>query len=73
MSRASLSTFDRRLEGLDFGTRNLHSFFWDGVTDYTKPQDGEKAGEEEEVRHEEFGSWLDNQELPPELQLQVEA
>jgi len=47
--------------------------YWDGVTDYTTVAgEEEKEKEEEERRHEEFGDWLESQEeLPPELQLQV--
>jgi hypothetical protein len=53
--------------------RPMEAMYWDGVTDYTKI-DGqeEKERQEEERRHEEFGNWLESQEeLPPELQLQV--
>eukprot|EP00980_Cylindrotheca_fusiformis_P012408 scaffold3046_cov105-Cylindrotheca_fusiformis.AAC.7 len=48
--------------------KKMEAFYWDGVTDYTQKEDD---GDEEE-RHEEFGKWLEEQEeLPPELQLQV--
>lgn len=52
---------------------NMEALYWDGVTDYTTiAGDDEKEKEEEERRHEEFGNWLESQEeLPPELQLQV--
>jgi len=51
----------------------MEAIYWDGVTDYTRVAgDEEKEKEEEEQRHEEFGDWLESQdELPPELQLQV--
>ena len=51
----------------------IEAIYWDGVTDYTKVAgDEQKEKEEEEKRHEEFGNWLESQdELPPELQLQV--
>mmetsp|Transcript_23105 Transcript_23105/g.54616 ORF Transcript_23105/g.54616 Transcript_23105/m.54616 type:complete len:577 (-) Transcript_23105:269-1999(-) len=51
----------------------IEAIYWDGVTDHTTVVgDEEKEREEEERRHEEFGSWLESQEeLPPELQLQV--
>lgn len=51
----------------------MEAIYWDGVTDYTTVAgDEEKEKEEEEQRHEEFGNWLESQEeLPPELQLQV--
>jgi hypothetical protein len=42
--------------------------YWDGVTDYTV----EEAEEVEEQRIEQFGDWIEEQELPDELQLQVE-
>jgi hypothetical protein len=67
------------VEAID-GTTNdatgstVEATYWDGVTDYTKA-DGEEERQrrEEERRHDEFGNWLDSQEqeLPPELQLQV--
>ncbi len=51
----------------------MEAIYWDGVTDYTRVAgDEEKEKEEEAQRHEEFGNWLESQdELPPELQLQV--
>lgn len=49
--------------------QKVEAIYWDGVTDYTQKE--EEEGDEEE-RHEEFGKWLEEQqELPPELQLQV--
>ena len=62
----------RKCEGLLFQSkRTLKSHFWDGVTDYTIA--AKRAAEKEDVnRIEKFGDWLDDQELPPELQLQVE-
>lgn len=51
----------------------MEAIYWDGITDYTTlGGEEEKEKEEEERRHEEFGDWLESQEeLPPELQLQV--
>ena len=51
----------------------MEAIYWDGVTDYTTVAgDEQEEKEEEERRHEEFGNWLESQEeLPPELQLQV--
>jgi hypothetical protein len=51
----------------------MDATYWDGVTDYTKAGgDEEKERQEEEERHDEFGNWLESQEdLPPELRLQV--
>jgi hypothetical protein len=55
----------------------MHVTYWDGVTDYATPtnQNSEQALKEEQERHEDFGAWLDDQaqELPPELQLQMEG
>jgi HIV Tat-specific factor 1 len=51
--------------------RKIEAKFWDGVTDYTVV-DEEKEKIEGEIRREEFGSWLEQQELPEELRLQVE-
>lgn len=57
--------------GKEFRGRRLIVKYWDGVTDYTaKAQDDD--GKEDE-RHEEFGNWLESQELPEELRLQVES
>jgi hypothetical protein len=53
--------------------QTMQAIYWDGVTDYTKAVgDEEKEKFEEEKRHEDFGNWLESQEeLPPELRLQV--
>ena len=51
---------------------NIEAIFWDGVTDYTIHDDAKEEAEAEK-RHEEFGNWLDEQELPEEFQLQVEG
>ena len=59
----------RSLEGRK-NWRNLglttSAHFWDGVTDYTNVTEEQKH-EEEEKRHEEFGDWIDNQEVPEEF------
>lgn len=52
--------------------KNIEAIFWDGVTDYTI-HDEAKEEAETEKRHEEFGKWLEEQELPEEFQLQVEG
>ena len=44
----------------------ISAHFWDGVTDYTNVTDEQKQ-EEEEKRHEDFGNWIDNQEVPEEF------
>jgi len=49
----------------------LEAMFWDGVTDYTV-RDEVKEEKEMEERHEEFGAWLEQQELPEELRLQTQ-
>lgn len=51
--------------------RQLRSTFWDGVSDYSSPA----VDDDEEARIDNFGSWLESQDddLPPELQLQVEG
>jgi RNA recognition motif-containing protein len=51
--------------------RRVQAMYWDGVTDYTV-RDDEKEQVETEQRLEEFGNWLDEQELPEELKLQKE-
>jgi HIV Tat-specific factor 1 len=50
---------------------SVRASFWDGVTDYTV-RDEVKEQHETKQRQEEFGDWLDNQELPEELQLKKE-
>ena len=53
---------------------DVHAIYWDGVTDYVHTiKQQEKSKKEEDERHDQFGKWLDSQEeLPPELRLQVE-
>ena len=63
-------------DGAAFRGRTLKSYFWDGVTDYAKPAPGDEAKveAEEKERIDGFGDWLEDQgDLPPELQLRVEA
>lgn len=51
--------------------RQIDATFWDGVTDFTVRDDaGEKK--ETEKRLDEFGKWLDGQEIPEEFKLQVQ-
>ena len=56
--------------------QKMEAFYWDGVTDYTSTTSTKDEAQEEAQRHEEFGKWLEAQggedELPPELRLQVE-
>jgi HIV Tat-specific factor 1 len=56
----------------DMPGKHIEAIFWDGVTDYTIHDDAKEEAEAEK-RHEEFGNWLDEQELPEEFQLQVEG
>jgi len=49
----------------------IEASFWDGVTDFTV-HDEEKEEAETDKRLDEFGDWLDKQELPDELRLNVE-
>lgn len=53
------------------GRLRAKASFWDGVTDFTV-QNLEKEKAQEDERHEAFGAWLDNQDLPEELRLQSE-
>lgn len=50
--------------------RKIEASYWDGVTDYTV-RDEEKEAKDNEKRLDEFGDWLENQELPEEFQLRV--
>ena len=54
-----------------FGGRQLECIYWDGVTDYTMAA---TAAEEavDEKRVDQFGDWIDEQDLPDDLQLKVE-
>ena len=54
----------------DNGNRKVRASYWDGVTDYTV-RDEEKEAKDTEKRLDEFGDWLENQELPEEFQLRV--
>lgn len=51
--------------------RRIDASFWDGVTDYTV-RDEEKETKEETKRLDDFGKFLDNQDLPEEFHLKVE-
>jgi len=52
--------------------RAIEALYWDGVTDYTV-RDERKEANDSEKRLDDFGNWLDEQELPKEFQLQVEG
>ena len=52
--------------------RRIDASFWDGVTDYTV-RDEEKETKEETKRLDDFGKFLDNQDLPEEFRLNVEG
>jgi len=65
------STAVTEFNGRQHNGRRLECIFWDGVTDYTV-RDEEKEKKETEKRQEEFGQWLDNQDIPEELRLQTE-
>jgi HIV Tat-specific factor 1 len=54
----------------DNGKRKVEASYWDGVTDFTV-KDEEKEIEDAEKRLDEFGDWLENQELPEEFRLRV--
>mmetsp|Transcript_17319 Transcript_17319/g.23169 ORF Transcript_17319/g.23169 Transcript_17319/m.23169 type:complete len:210 (-) Transcript_17319:39-668(-) len=51
--------------------RKIAASFWDGVTDYTV-RDVEIEQKEMDQRLDEFGSWLESQEVPEEFQLKVQ-
>lgn len=51
--------------------RKVEASYWDGVTDYTC-RDVDKEEKETEKRLDEFGDWLEDQDLPEEFKLQVE-
>ncbi|KAL7536275.1 hypothetical protein ACHAXR_007039 [Thalassiosira sp. AJA248-18] len=51
--------------------RKVEASYWDGVTDYTC-RDVEREEKETEKRLDEFGDWLEEQDLPEEFKLKVE-
>ena len=51
--------------------RKVEASYWDGVTDYTC-RDEKKEEKETEKRLDEFGDWLEDQELPEEFKLRTE-
>ena len=59
------------LNGKPYGNSILRVHFWDGVTDYSSGI-RDDSQEKETSRLEAFGEWLDNQEVPDDLQLQSE-
>eukprot|EP00956_Cyclotella_meneghiniana_P031056 scaffold80424_cov70-Cyclotella_meneghiniana.AAC.4 len=62
-----------RFNGTSFdggSKKTVEASYWDGVTDYTV-KDDEKEAQDAEKRLDEFGDWLENQELPEEFQLRV--
>lgn len=52
--------------------RKVGASYWDGVTDYTC-KDDDKEEKDTEKRLDEFGDWLEDQDLPDEFKLQVET
>ena len=61
----------RRFHRQTWKNRTVRATFWDGVTDYTPTRDVVQEEKEMAVREEEFGDWLETQELPEELRLQT--
>ena len=57
------------MEGRWFAERQLKCYYWDGSTDFTVKEDAKV----EEQRLENFGDWVEDQELPEELQMRVEG
>ena len=54
------------------GNRRLRVGYWDGITDYTMHMSSQKEIElEMQKRQEDFGEWLEEQELPEELRLKT--
>jgi len=51
--------------------RKVEASYWDGVTDFTC-RDVDREEKDTEKRLDEFGDWLEDQDLPEEFKLQVE-
>jgi RNA-binding proteins (RRM domain) len=60
------------LNGKELRGKTMEVVYWDGVTDYTV-HDHDLEAKEAEKRLDEFGHWLESQDLPEEFQLQVEG
>lgn len=58
------------MNGRIFDGRTVTAEFWDGKTNYKKVAEDDKDIKE---RVNEFGDWLENQELPEELKQKKEA
>lgn len=58
-------------EGKTWKSSTIKASFWDGVTDFSF-KDEARERVEEVKRQEEFGDWLEQQELPEELRLKNE-
>ena len=52
--------------------KRIEASFWDGTTDYTVV-DTEREEKEDAKRLDQFGDWLEEQDLPEEFQLRVEG
>mmetsp|Transcript_4481 Transcript_4481/g.6568 ORF Transcript_4481/g.6568 Transcript_4481/m.6568 type:complete len:702 (+) Transcript_4481:164-2269(+) len=63
---------DKNGKGHHYHKATIEASYWDGVTDYTV-RDEVKEEEDAKKRHEDFGNWLDGQDLPEEFQLNVET
>ena len=63
------------MDGRYFGGARMRCYYWDGVTNFDAGAGAgdDAADEEEDARHTDFGDWLDEQEVPEELQLRVEG
>ena len=69
---AAASASIKAYHNIFIGGKRIEATFWDGVTDFTV-RDEDKEAKEAEKRHEEFGEWLDQQQLPEHLKLRVEG
>ena len=69
---AAASATIKAYHSIFIGGKRIEATFWDGVTDFTI-RDEEKETKEAERRHQEFGEWLDQQQLPEHLRLRVEG
>ena len=53
-----------------FDSRQLKCFYWDGKTDYKVVKESDEALNQ---RINEFGDWLEGQELPDDLKVRTAA
>jgi hypothetical protein len=68
----AIQFYNRNMSSNNNNNKNIEASYWDGDTDYAVRDEVQEEAETKE-RHDQFGNWLDQQELPEEFQLNVET